>query len=201
MLPGPKRRNTAKKTGKRLPTEAEWEYACRAGTTTTFGYGNALSGDQANFNGKEPFGGVAAGPYKGKTVPVGSYAPNSWGLYDMHGNVAEWCSDWYDAAYYGNSVKRTQRAPRTAIEGRPRRRLERERLLASLRKGAGYNPMMRLNSIGFRCVKDDADSVRVSRKPLGIGILPNYLIYQYPSVVNNKQFDLIHKARQPGLLQ
>ena len=154
-----------KKTGKRLPTEAEWEYACRAGTTTTFGYGNALSGDQANFNGKEPFGGVPAGPYKGKTVPVGSYAPNAWGLYDMHGNVAEWCSDWYDAAYYGNSVK----ADPTGLKDGKLKVVRGGAWNAngsSLRcaKRAGYNPTMRLNSIGFRCVKDDADSVKIQQK-------------------------------------
>jgi formylglycine-generating enzyme required for sulfatase activity len=154
-----------KKTGKRLPTEAEWEYACRAGTTTTFSYGNSLSGDQANFNGKEPFGGVPTGPYKEKTVPVGSYAPNAWGLYDMHGNVAEWCSDWYDAAYYGNSVKESPTGPKDG-------KLKVVRGGAwnangsSLRcaKRAGYNPTMRLNSIGFRCVKDDTDSLKTQQK-------------------------------------
>jgi len=80
----------------RLPTEAEWEYACRAETTTPFHYGNSLGSDQANFNGNRPYGGAAKGPYRRKTTSVGSFQANAWGLYDMHGNVWEWCSDWYD---------------------------------------------------------------------------------------------------------
>ena len=78
-----------------LPTEAQWEYACRAGTTTPFHYGNKLSSSEANFDGKYPYGGASKGRYLQTTVKVGSYAPNKWGLYDMHGNVWEWCYDWY----------------------------------------------------------------------------------------------------------
>jgi formylglycine-generating enzyme required for sulfatase activity len=87
----------------RLPTEAEWEYACRAGTSTAFHFGQSLSSDQANFNGKYPAGDRKEGPYLRKTAPVGSYQPNAFGLYDMHGNVAEWCADWYDPEYYFDS--------------------------------------------------------------------------------------------------
>ena len=79
----------------RLPTEAEWEYACRAGTTTLFYFGNSLSSEQANFNGDFPYGGAAKGKYLGMTTVVGSYQPNAYGLYDMHGNVWQWCQDWY----------------------------------------------------------------------------------------------------------
>lgn len=81
--------------GCRLPTEAEWEYACRAGTTSPFNTGSCLSRWQANYNGDNPYSTCAKGTYFQKTMAVGSYAPNAWGLYDMHGNVYEWCSDWY----------------------------------------------------------------------------------------------------------
>jgi sulfatase modifying factor 1 len=79
----------------RLPTEAEWEYACRAGTTSATAYGNSLSSAQANFDGEYPYNGAAKGPHLSKTTVVGSYASNAWGLYDMHGNVWEWCVDRY----------------------------------------------------------------------------------------------------------
>ncbi len=79
----------------RLPTEAEWEYTCRAGTTAPFYFGKCLSTDQANYDGNYPLEGCPKGQYREKTVPVGSFAPNAWGLYDMHGNVWEWCQDWY----------------------------------------------------------------------------------------------------------
>jgi formylglycine-generating enzyme required for sulfatase activity len=86
-------RIAGKKVG--LPSEAEWEYACRAGTTTPFHFGGVLNGKQANCNGGFPYGTQEKGPYKDKTSAVGSYAPNAWGLYDMHGNVWQWCQDWY----------------------------------------------------------------------------------------------------------
>ncbi len=79
----------------RLPTESEWEYACRAGTTTPFNTGSNLSALQANYNGNYPYTDNIKGEYREKTMPVGSFAPNAWGLYDMHGNVMEWCNDWY----------------------------------------------------------------------------------------------------------
>jgi formylglycine-generating enzyme len=79
----------------RLPTEAEWEYACRAGTTNATAFGDSLSSMLANFDGNNPYHGATKGPLINQTTNVGSYTPNLWGLYDMHGNVAEWCWDWY----------------------------------------------------------------------------------------------------------
>jgi len=78
----------------RLPTEAEWEYACRAGTDTPFSFGRCLSTDQANYNGNYPLSGCSKGKYRKRTIPVAFFSPNAWGLYDMHGNVYEWCQDW-----------------------------------------------------------------------------------------------------------
>jgi formylglycine-generating enzyme required for sulfatase activity len=78
-----------------LPTEAQWEYACRAGTTTATAFGDRLSSLKANFSGTSPYNGAAIGPDLGKTAPVGSYPPNPWGIHDMHGNVWEWTADSY----------------------------------------------------------------------------------------------------------
>jgi formylglycine-generating enzyme required for sulfatase activity/tRNA A-37 threonylcarbamoyl transferase component Bud32 len=77
-----------------LPTEAEWEYACRAGTVTPFHFGSGCDGTQANCPGTSPYGTDQKGPYLGRTCPVGQYPANAWGLHDMHGNVCEWCRDW-----------------------------------------------------------------------------------------------------------
>jgi formylglycine-generating enzyme required for sulfatase activity len=85
--------------GYRLPTEAEWEYACRAGTTTPFNIGNNITDREANcynnYGYNNNSSGRVTGGYRGRTTPVNSYAANSWGLFDMHGNVADWCWDWY----------------------------------------------------------------------------------------------------------
>ena len=77
----------------RLPTEAEWEYACRAGMASAFAFGDSLNSNQANFDGNYPYGGAAKGPFRQETTSVGSFHPNAFGLYDMHGNVWEWCED------------------------------------------------------------------------------------------------------------
>lgn len=98
--------------GCRLPTEAEWEYACRAGTTTHFNTGICLNTSQANYNGNYPMEWCTKGENRQKTMPVGSFAPNAWGLYDMHGNVWELCSDWY-----GDYSTSAQTNPKGASSG------------------------------------------------------------------------------------
>ena len=77
----------------RLPTEAEWEYACRAGTITPFSFGETITTDSANFNGEQPFKKTPKGEFRKRLTPVGHFPPNAFGLYDMHGNVWEWCAD------------------------------------------------------------------------------------------------------------
>ena len=90
----------SKLTGKeyRLPSEAEWEYACRAGTTTPFHFGETITGELANYNARETYADEPKGEYRQQTTPVGQFPPNAFGLYDMHGNVWEWCLDpWHDS--------------------------------------------------------------------------------------------------------
>ncbi len=96
-------RKLSERTGRtiRLPTEAEWEYSCRAGTTTPFHFGSTISTDQVNYDYR--YGAGRKGVYREKTTPVGSFPANAWGLYDMHGNVWEWCGDWYGEDYYASS--------------------------------------------------------------------------------------------------
>jgi formylglycine-generating enzyme required for sulfatase activity len=98
----------SKKTGQqyRLPTEAEWEYAARAGTTTPFWWGSSISTTQANYDGGSGYGRGEAyrtpsGERRGMTVPVDSFAPNAWGLYQVHGNASEWVEDCYNDSYEG----------------------------------------------------------------------------------------------------
>jgi formylglycine-generating enzyme required for sulfatase activity len=78
-----------------FPTEAKWEYACRAGTTTPFSFGANIMPEQVNYQGDFPYAGGTRGVYRQKTVPVASLPANGWGLYEMHGNVLEWCADWF----------------------------------------------------------------------------------------------------------
>jgi formylglycine-generating enzyme required for sulfatase activity len=110
-------RKMAKKDGRvyRLPSEAEWEYACRAGTTTPYHYGETISTDQANFDGTTlPSGKGGSGTFRNKTTPVGSFPANAWGLFDIHGNVWQWCADLYVGDYPGIAVVDPDAAPSPA---------------------------------------------------------------------------------------
>ncbi|AVZ29546.1 SUMF1/EgtB/PvdO family nonheme iron enzyme [Nodularia spumigena] len=93
----------SQKTGRdyRLPSEAEWEYACRAGTYTPFHFGDIITSEVANYDGNSTYGNSLKGQYRQKTTPVGSFPPNAFGLYDMHGNLWEWCLDTWHSNYEG----------------------------------------------------------------------------------------------------
>ena len=109
--------NAREETDKyRLPTEAEWEYACRSGTAGPFSFGNCLSTTEANYNGNYPYSGCMKGEYLGKTLPVGSLRANAFGLYDMHGNVLEWCQDRYDKSTYHSNPSHSFRSPTTGMK-------------------------------------------------------------------------------------
>lgn len=95
----------------RLPTEAEWEYACRAGSVGPFHFGDSLDASQACFDGSYPYGEGRFGPTAPRTARVLSFAANHFGLYDMHGNVWEWCADWFDADYYRSSPRQDPPGP------------------------------------------------------------------------------------------
>jgi len=93
-------RRLNQRTGQRygLPSEAQWEYACRAGSTTPFHFGATLTPELANYDGNEVYGNGPKGTYREQTIDVASFPANGWGLHDMHGNVFEWCQDhWHDS--------------------------------------------------------------------------------------------------------
>ena len=140
-----------------LPTEAQWEYACRAGTTTATSFGNSLSSAQANFKGA-PYNGAKRGPSPGHATPAGTYPPNAWGLCDMHGNVYEWCRDWYHDRLPGGVDPDLSLAKDTAA-------VNRDGTVSRVRRGGGWTddgwalrsafrlrfpPASRDDHIGFR---------------------------------------------------
>jgi formylglycine-generating enzyme required for sulfatase activity len=134
----------------RLPTEAEWEYACRAGTTTRLGFGDSDSslGDYAWFEGN------AYDVDQKYAHPVGQKKPNPWGLYDMHGNVWEWCSDYYGKEYYSNSPSVDPNGPSSGKARclRGGSWVNPEFLLRCSFRG-GPAPVTRGSNVGFRVVR------------------------------------------------
>jgi eukaryotic-like serine/threonine-protein kinase len=146
----------SKATGKtyRLPTEAEWEYACRAGTTTPFAFGETITPETVNYNGNYPYGLASKGRYRKQTVPVGSLGvANGFGLYDMHGNVWEWCLDTWHENYNGapgdGNVWEGGDTQKRVLRGGS------WRYFGSLSRAAnrdGYAPDLRDYNVGFRVV-------------------------------------------------
>ena len=145
----------SKKTGAsyRLPSEAEWEYAARAGTTTPFDTGRTITTAEANFDGSDA-GNLKTDTYRGKTVEVGSFAPNPFGLYDIHGNLAEWTADCWTPSHAGAPADGSARG------GDCRRRVVKggawyfERSYARAAARMSYPAGKRLNVVGFRVVRD-----------------------------------------------
>ncbi|WP_303318526.1 SUMF1/EgtB/PvdO family nonheme iron enzyme [Flavivirga abyssicola] len=140
--------------GCRLPTEAEFEYATRANTITPFYTGDCLTTNQANFNGKKPYKNCEKGINRNKPIPVGSFSPNAFGLYDMHGNMLEWCSDWYGK--YIIEDKLNPKGPETGTlkVARGGGWFEPTRNSRSACRGGGIPPGNRGAGISFRIVKD-----------------------------------------------
>jgi formylglycine-generating enzyme required for sulfatase activity len=141
--------------GCRLPTEAEWEYAARANTTTPFNTGDCLTSEQANFNGEQPYADCEKGKNINKPLPVGSFPPNAFGLYDMHGNIWEWCNDWYGE--YDIKDKLNPQGPDTGT-----RKINRGGgwydpawRCRSAYRGGGDPPGNRGQGISFRLVKSE----------------------------------------------
>jgi formylglycine-generating enzyme required for sulfatase activity len=138
----------------RLPTEAEWEYSCRANTRTTFWCGSKLHPLVANFVNDR----IRSDSAIGSTLPVGQFQPNLWGLYDMHGNVAEWVQDWYSDTYYSESPVDDPQGPDTG-SAKVTRGGSWQSLYSECRSAARspQPPDRGNNKIGFRVVMVEAE--------------------------------------------
>jgi len=140
--------------GYRLPTEAEFEYAARANTTTAFYTGDCITTDQANFNGKKPYINCEQGEFRNKALPIGSFSPNAFGLYNMHGNIWEWTNDWYGE--YDINDKLNPKGPGTGTKKVDRGGgfYDPAWRCRSAYRGGGTPPGNRGPGISFRLVKD-----------------------------------------------
>ena len=141
--------------GYRLPTSIEWEYACRAGTTTPFYTGNNITTNQANFDGRFPYNSNARMEYRQRTTPVGTFAANRWGLYDMHGNVWEWCWENPNGNRTDDSIIQLNNAI-CVIRGGAWSSSG-VSLLASYR--SGFQPHVKNNFVGFRVARNLCPSI------------------------------------------
>jgi len=134
----------------RLPSEAEWEYACRAGTQGPFSFGENITPAQVNYNGSEPYAEGEKGLFRNETVAVKTLPVNPWGLYEMHGNVWEWCEDWFQGEYHQDSKVNPvgpDRGQRRVVRGGGW--IDFGRLVRSAGRG-WFGPDFRLNYLGFR---------------------------------------------------
>ena len=139
----------------RLPTEAEWEYACRSGTTTAFNFGDACNGTQGNCKGTVPYGNIDKGPNLARPTPVGMYKPNALGLYDMHGNIWQWVTDWHIDDYYGKSPLQDPTGPASALDRVTRGGAwDTDPIICRSAERGHTSPANHNPNLGFRVIRD-----------------------------------------------
>ena len=138
-----------------LPSEAQWEYACRAGTTTPFSFGATITPEQVNYNGDYPYAGGTRGLNRQETVPVKSLPPNAWGLHEMHGNVWEWVQDAWHGSYQGAPTDGSPWVTEGAGAGRVIRGGSWNEGARHCRSAARnqFHPDDRCGLLGFRCAR------------------------------------------------